>query len=146
MEPHYQRQFSLIYWNLNIRWFNVIYRTLIGGVLLLGRDTIGLFHNPSRLGMYLFRGKTCRTQTKQMKQEAQTINWSYFIYSKHRLITHPIKKQNNHTHHLLCASAYPDLQTLASMIYIVDYFINKINYSISSFHQTSIFIYHHFRQ
>ena len=37
------------YLNLNIRLFSVISRTLVGGVLPHGRDTVGVFYSPSRL-------------------------------------------------------------------------------------------------
>ena len=38
------------YWNLTIRLFSVIARTLIGGVLPLCREAVGVFYSPSRLG------------------------------------------------------------------------------------------------
>ena len=38
------------YWGLNIRLSSVINRTLIGGVLPLGRDAVGVFFSPSGLG------------------------------------------------------------------------------------------------
>ena len=37
-------------WSLSIRGFNVISRTLIGGVLPLYKDTVGVLCSPSRLG------------------------------------------------------------------------------------------------
>ena len=40
--------------SLYIRWFNVIYRTLVAsGVLPICRDVIGVFYSPSRLGYVL---------------------------------------------------------------------------------------------
>ena len=33
-------------WSLTIRWFNTISRTLVGGVLPLCRDTVGVFYSP----------------------------------------------------------------------------------------------------
>ena len=38
------------YWNLAIRLFSVISRTLIGGVLPLCREAVSVFYNPTRLG------------------------------------------------------------------------------------------------
>ena len=37
-------------WNLPIRLLSVISRTLVGGFLPLGREAIGVFYSPSRLG------------------------------------------------------------------------------------------------
>ena len=39
------------YPNLAIRLFNVIPKTLVGGVLLLCRDTVSIFYSPNRLGL-----------------------------------------------------------------------------------------------
>ena len=36
-------------WSLTIRLFNVMFRTLITGVLALSRDVVGVFYNPSQL-------------------------------------------------------------------------------------------------
>ena len=44
---------KLLDWNLTIRWFSVINRTLIGVgwvVLLLCKDAVGIFYSSSRLG------------------------------------------------------------------------------------------------
>ena len=38
------------HWNLTIRLFSVIHRTLIGGVLPLCRGAVGVFYSPSQLG------------------------------------------------------------------------------------------------
>ena len=38
------------YWNLTIKLFSVISRTLVGGVLPFGRDAVGVFFNPSSTG------------------------------------------------------------------------------------------------
>ena len=38
------------HWNLTIRLFSVVSRTLIGGVLPLGRDAVSVFYSPSWLG------------------------------------------------------------------------------------------------
>ena len=38
------------YWSLTIRLFNVIPRTLIGEVLPICRDAVGVFYSPNRLG------------------------------------------------------------------------------------------------
>ena len=38
------------HWNLTIRLFSVISRTLVGWVLPLCRDAVGVFYSPSRLG------------------------------------------------------------------------------------------------
>ena len=40
------------YWSLTIRLFSIIFRTLIGGVLLLSRDAVSVFyspHNPNKI-------------------------------------------------------------------------------------------------
>ena len=37
------------YWNLSIRSFCIVSRTLVEGVSLLCRDEVGVFYNPSRL-------------------------------------------------------------------------------------------------
>ena len=37
-------------WNLTIRLFSVISRTLVGGVLPLFREAVGVYYSPSRLG------------------------------------------------------------------------------------------------
>ena len=37
-------------WNLTIKLFSVISRTLVGGVLPLCREAVGVFYSPSRLG------------------------------------------------------------------------------------------------
>ena len=39
-------------WYLTLRWFNVISRTLVGLVIGLCSDEVGVFYNPSRLGCY----------------------------------------------------------------------------------------------
>ena len=44
------------YCSLTIGLFSVNSRTLIGGVLLLSRDAVGVFYCPSRLGKYLLAG------------------------------------------------------------------------------------------
>ena len=36
------------YWSIIIRLFSVICKTFVGGVLLLCRDAVGVFYNPSR--------------------------------------------------------------------------------------------------
>ena len=41
--PKYQ-----YYWNLTIRLFSVISRTLVGGILPLCRDAVGVFYSPHR--------------------------------------------------------------------------------------------------
>ena len=41
-------------WSLSIRFFKVIYRTLIGGLLPLYRDAISAFYSPSWLGHKTF--------------------------------------------------------------------------------------------
>ena len=38
------------YWNLSIRLFSVISRTLVGGGVTLCRDSVGVFYSPSWLG------------------------------------------------------------------------------------------------
>ena len=38
------------YWSLTIRLFSVISRTIVGGILLLCRDAVGVFYSPSWLG------------------------------------------------------------------------------------------------
>ena len=38
------------YWNLSIRLFSVIIRTLVGGVLPLCRNAVSVFYSPRRLG------------------------------------------------------------------------------------------------
>ena len=38
------------YWNITIRLFSVISRTLVGGVLPLCRCAVDVFYSPSRLG------------------------------------------------------------------------------------------------
>ena len=38
------------YWNLIIRLFSVIIKTLVGGVLPLFRDAVGVFFGPNQLG------------------------------------------------------------------------------------------------
>ena len=40
------------YWSLTIGLFNVISKTLIGGVLPFCRDAVGVFHSPNPLGGY----------------------------------------------------------------------------------------------
>ena len=40
-------------WNLTIKLFSVIFRTLVGGGLPLCREAVGVFYSPSRLGMTL---------------------------------------------------------------------------------------------
>ena len=53
--PHFHK--FQHYWNLTIRLFSVINRTLVEGVLLLCRDAVGVFYSPSRVGHSL--GKSC---------------------------------------------------------------------------------------
>ena len=38
------------YWNLSIRLFRVISRTLVGDALLLCRDAVSVFYSPNRQG------------------------------------------------------------------------------------------------
>ena len=39
------------YWNVTIKLFSVIFRTLVGGgVLPLSREAVSVFYSPSRLG------------------------------------------------------------------------------------------------
>ena len=44
-------------WRLAIRWFNTIYRTLLGGLLPRWRDAVGVFYIPSQLGFNVWRTK-----------------------------------------------------------------------------------------
>ena len=63
------------YWNLTIRLYSVIYRTLVGEVLPLGRDAVSVFNSPSRLGNY------CIGVIWQIR------NWLYFYFSSlHRIL------------------------------------------------------------
>ena len=39
------------YWSLTIRLFSFISRTLVGGVLTLCRDVVGVFYSPNSLGL-----------------------------------------------------------------------------------------------
>ena len=60
------------YLSLTIRLFNVIYRTLIGAVLRLGKEVVGVFCISSRvLNMYDFEqviiSKRCNWQKKKKK-------------------------------------------------------------------------------
>ena len=48
----------LHYWNLTIRLFSVITRTLVGGVLPLCRGAVGVFYSPSQLGKRLAKAWT----------------------------------------------------------------------------------------
>ncbi len=50
------------YWNLTIRLFSVISRTLVGGVLPLCREAVGVFYSPSRLGNIWDKGSSLITK------------------------------------------------------------------------------------
>ena len=51
--PHFQK--LQYYWSLTIRSFSVISRTLVGRVLPLCRDAVGVLYSPSRLGrVYIY--------------------------------------------------------------------------------------------
>ena len=45
------------YWNLTIRLFSIISRTLEGGVLLLCRDAVGVFCSPSQMNQIVTNRK-----------------------------------------------------------------------------------------
>ena len=46
------------YWSLTIRLFSIIYRTFVGGVLPLYRDTVGVFYSPFHLADWAIISKT----------------------------------------------------------------------------------------
>ena len=52
-----------------LRWFSIINRTVVGGILAICRDSVGVFYRPSRLGqldcspiVIIYTGK-CKKQT-----------------------------------------------------------------------------------
>ena len=52
------------YWNLTIRLFSVIPRTLMEGILLFSREAIGIFYSPSQQSNF-FSKTGCLTKDKE---------------------------------------------------------------------------------
>ena len=71
------------YWILTVRLFNVIYRTLVGGVLCLCWDAVRIFCSPNRLG-HLYGGFTslqrCNRFILHPQPTGQHLLFCCFIY------------------------------------------------------------------